>query len=353
MLWIEQYKPKSLSEITSQEEVVSMLSNYTLETIPNLILHGQLGHNKKTILYALISHLYGSYPSPLTRTIEIEAGSTRLMVNYLESSEMIEICPSEYGYKDRYVVQSIIKEIAQSRPILGFFVPKKRSIKILVIDQAEDLSRDAQAALRRTMEVYSDHFRVIMLCSEISKLIDPIRSRCMMIRFRGFTNNEINMCNKIATAEKFVVDKEVVDSICKNSNGNGKRALCVFELYCFNSSLDEKKKQKTDYSQIRLDWESKIDLMVGKIQRSPKPETMLEVRKDLYLLLNSMIHPSIILARMLKLLCTKCTIETCRSLSTFAIGYEERIRLGTKPLYHLEAFAAAAMVILSQKTHNL
>lgn len=354
MLWIEKYKPKSFSEISTHNEIVSMLDKYTLETIPNLILHGQLGHNKKTILYALISHLYGSYPTPISRTIEIEAGATKLTINYLESEEMIEICPSEYGYKDRYVIQSIIKEIAQSRPILGFFAPKKRSVKILIIDQAEDLSRDAQAALRRTIEVYSDHFRIIMVCTETSKLIDPIRSRCLMVRIRGFTNEELfNICKKIAEKEGFDVNKEIIDSICDNSQGNAKRALCLFELYCFNNNSDEKKKIKTDYSQIKLEWEIKVDEMAERIMRAPKPETMIEVRKELYLLLNSMIPSSLILARMVKIFCSKSSVETCKSLSAFALGYEERIRLGVKPIYHLEAFAAASMVLLTQKHSNI
>ncbi|ELA42769.1 uncharacterized protein VICG_00084 [Vittaforma corneae ATCC 50505] len=350
MLWIEKYKPKSFSEITTHKEVVSMLDKYTLETIPNMIFHGQIGHNKRTILYALISHLYGSYPSPTTKNIEVEAGSLKVMVDYLECNEMVEFCPSEYGYKDRYVVQSIIKEIARCRPILGLFGAKRRSVKILVIDQAEDLSKDAQAALRRTMEMYSGHFKIIMVCTETSKLIEPIRSRCMMVRIRGFRNDEMfRICSNIAKIEGFGVDKDAIDSICKNSKGNGKRALCLFELYCFNHLLDDKKRQKTDYSQIRLEWELKTASIVDKIKRSPRPETMIEIRKDLYSLLNSLIPPSIILAQMLKELSMKCSLEVCKSLSIFALGYEERIRLGTKPLYHLEAFAASAMLVLSQR----
>lgn len=351
MLWIERYKPRTLPEVTTHKEIVSVLDKYTLETIPNMVLHGQIGHNKRTILYALVSHLYGAYPSLTTKTIEVEAGSSKIAVEYLECNEMVEICPSEYGYKDRYVVQSIIKEIAQSRPIIGLFGAKERSVKILVIDQAEDLSRDAQAALRRTMEVYSGHFRTIMVCTETSKLIEPIRSRCMMIRVRGFRDDEIyGICSNIAKAEGFKIDDDVVSSICRNSRGNGKRALCLFELYCFNNLTDDKKRQKTDYSQIRLEWELKADSIVDRIRRSPGPETMVDVRRDLYSLLNALIPPSIILAQMLRGLSARCPLEVCKSLATFALGYEERIRLGTKPLYHLEAFAASAMLILSQRS---
>jgi len=350
MIWIEKYKPKSLAEVISHTEVASMLSKYTLDTIPNLIVHGQIGHNKKTIVYALISHLYGTYPTLITRTIEIDAGSSKITVTYHECEEMVEICPSEYGYKDRYVVQGIIKEIAQAKPILSLFGSRKRAVKILIVDQAEDLSRDAQAALRRTMEVYSDHFRVIMICTEASKLIDPIRSRCLMVRVRGFRDDEIGLiCNSIAKAEGFIADNDVISSICKNSRGNGKRAICLFELYCFNQASSENKRLKTDYSQVKLEWEVKLEQLADKIRRSPRPETMVEIRKELYSLLNSMIPPSTVLVEMLRELSKNCSRDARRLLATFAVCYEERIRLGSKPIYHLEAFAASAMIILAQK----
>ena len=125
MLWLEKYKPKSFKDITSHPEIVSMLKSYTLESIPNLIIHGQNGHNKKTLLYSLIGHLYGKYPEPKQKTIEMKINATTINVNYLESDEMIEICPSDYNYRDRHVVQSIIKDMAQTRPILSMFGAKK------------------------------------------------------------------------------------------------------------------------------------------------------------------------------------------------------------------------------------
>lgn len=350
MLWTEKYRPKSFEEFKSHTEITSLLSKYSLETIPNLIIHGQMGHNKKTTLYALISRLYGKYPQPIQKTIEIEAGSSKIEVNYLESEEMIEVCPSVFGYKDRYVVQSLIKDMAQNRPILSLFGSKKRSIKILVIDQAEDLSKDAQAALRRTMEVYSGHFRIIMLCTETSKLIDPIRSRCLQIRMRGFRNEEImSIYQDIASKEGLSVQKDVVDEVCMNSEGNLKRALCILELISYNQLSSEKKKAKTDYSQFRLEWESKIDSIVEMIRTTPKPDTLLEIRKELYNLLISQISPSVILVKIMKGICRKLSFNTCKSAVAFALGYEERIRLGNKPIYHLEAFVASLMLIQSQK----
>lgn len=350
MLWIEKYRPKSFSEISSHPEIVETLQSYTLETLPNLIFHGQPGHNKRTMLYSLISHLYGKYPEPKRKNIEIEAGSTNLTVSYLESEEMIEISLSEYGYKDRFIVQSIIKEMAQNKPIVSLFGSKKRSVKILVLDQSEDLSKDAQAALRRTIEVYSSHFRIVLLCSETSKIIDPIKSRCLMVRMRGFTDEEIKrVANQVLKKENFTVPDNTLHEICNNSNGDCKRALCLLELCCFNTESEHSKKPKTDYSNFKLEWELRIDNVISLIKTKPRPETMIEIRKELYTLLGSNIPPNIIILYMLKGISSKASLNVSKILSEFAIGYEERVRLGSKPIYHIEAFAASCMLALSQK----
>lgn len=349
MLWIEKHKPRSFGEITSHREVVSMLESYTLDTVPNLIIHGQPGHNKKTVLYSLIAHLYGKYPTPKQKSAEMDVGSTKIDVGYLESDEMVEICPSEYGYRDRHVVQRIIKDMAQARPILGMFGSKKRSVKILVIDQSEDLSRDAQASLRRTIEVYSGHFRVVMLCTEVSKLIEPIRSRCLLVRMRGFSDPEMTaICESVLEKEGFLSEKEIVGEICANSLGNCKRALCLLEVHCFNRDSSNAKRARIDLAGFRLDWETRIDAMVEMIKSSPGVETMAAIRKELYGLLVSHIPPSTILLEMMRGLC-RGTSDASKSIVTFALIYDERIRLGTKALYHLEAFAASSMCALSQK----
>lgn len=349
MLWIEKHKPRSFEEVTSHREVVSMLESYTLDTVPNLIIHGQPGHNKKTVLYSFISHLYGKYPNPKQRTMELDVGTAKIEVSYLVSDEMVEMCPSEYGHRDRHVVQKIIKDMAQTRPVLGMFGAERRSVRVLVIDQSEDLSRDAQASLRRTMELYSSHFRIIMLCTEVSRLIDPIRSRCLLVRMRGFTDAEMTaICESVLEKEGFSLEKDVVGNVCANSLGNCKRALCLLEIHCLNRDSDGAKRPRTDLAGFRLGWETKIDAIVEMIKSSPGTETMAAIRKRLYELIVSHIPPSIILLEMMRGLC-KGSSDATRSIVTFALLYDERIRLGTKALYHLEAFAASSMCVLSQK----
>lgn len=349
MLWLEKYKPKSFKEITSHKEILDTLRNYTLENIPNLIFHGQVGHNKKTIVYSLIEHLYGKFPVTAHKTVEMDINNTEITVNYLESDEMVEMCPSDYGLRDRHVVQRIIKDMAQSKPIMSMFSTSRRNIKILIIDQSESLSRDAQASLRRTMEIYSSHFRIFMICNESSKLIEPIKSRCLLIRVRAFTEEELAcICENILEKESQRMRGETIKEIISNSKGNCKRALCLLELCCFNGDESNPKRVKTDASSFKLEWETKIDKVVELIKTRPRIETMALIRKEFYELLNSGITADIILLYMVRGL-SKGSFETIRTISAFALNYDERIRVGSKPLYHLEAFAASVLCIFSSR----
>lgn len=345
MLWIETHRPKYFSEISSHKEIVNMLQSFTLQTVPNLVFHGQPGHNRKTLMYALIAHLYGKYPEPKQRTAEITVNSTAQTITYLESDEMIEISPSEYGTRDRHVVQSVIKSMAQTRPILSMFGSKTRNIRIIVINNAESLSRDAQAALRRTMEIYSSHFRLFMLCTEVSKLIEPIRSRSLFFRIRGFTNEEIiDICESVIKTESIDVDKNIIEAIAVGSSGDCRRALSILELHCFNKDEKEYKKQKPDFNNFKLGWEKQVLNIVSLIKNKPKAENFAQIRKEFYSLLNSCIPGTIILLEMAREL-SKASNEISEKIAKQALIYDERIRIGSKQLLHLEAFAASAMCI--------
>ncbi len=259
MLWLEKYQPKTFEECTTHNEVISLLKTYSLENVPNLIFHGNSGFNKKTLMYSLFKHLYGEYPLLQTKTVELDINSTKMEVSYLESNEMIEINPSEYKFRDRQIIQEIVKRMAETKPIMGYFSKKvEKSIKIIVIDQAEELSMNAQAALRRTMELYSGHFRIIMICSSISKIIDPLRSRSMLVRIRGFRDAEMsdilrNVCNK----EDVSMTDADIGHIVKRSENNCKKAICLLEAISFNKE-NEQKRIKLDLASFQLEWESKI-----------------------------------------------------------------------------------------------
>nr|AGE96278.1 DNA replication factor c 38kDa subunit [Encephalitozoon cuniculi] len=354
MIWIEKYRPRSFDEMIGREEASGLLKSYTLETIPHMIVHGRSGHGKKTVLLCLVNHLYGSIPEMKIRTTEVLSGAKKIEVSYMESDEYVEISPSRYGYHDRAVIQSIIKEMGQTKPILSMLARSRRApIKLVVITSAEELTLEAQAALRRTIEVYSGVLRVVLVCNELSRLIEPIRSRCFFLRIPGFSDEDVtsNMC-RILEKENYTVPKETLVEICRESGGDMRRALCVLELVCFNMNESEAKRAKIGGRDLKLEWELAVMSIAGAVKCNQTSSGLVEIRKTLYMLLNSCIPPRTILVELLRNLILGEDFRTFLLLSQHALKYEERIRLGMKSIYHLEGFVTSSMCVFSEKKYS-
>ena len=113
-------------------------------------------------------------------------------ISVVSSNFHIEITPGDLGIYDRVVIQDLIKNLAQSKQLDA---QAKQKFKVVVFNEADSLSRGAQAALRRTMEKYMGNMRVILCCNAISKIIAPIRSRCLMLRVSAPSSAEVRIFN--------------------------------------------------------------------------------------------------------------------------------------------------------------
>jgi replication factor C subunit 3/5 len=348
MIWTEKYKPKNLSEFKENGGTIDRISQYNLENIPHLLIHGVSGAGKRSLVKCLMTHLFGHSPVSRIRKSEIKNNSKTISVSYIEADEYIEISPSEYGYQDKLIIQTVIKEMTQSKPIMSLFSKNKRpSLKIIVITSAEDLSFEAQAALRRTIEVYSSCFRIFLICSQLSKIIEPIRSRCLFFRLEGLNNTEMSeVLLNIIKQENSLIDSEQVSSIVKDSNGNLRRAITKLEL--LDNKFKSGDKRKKSDSNVKLDWELELDEIVGLIKRNLQSEVMHEVRKRLYLLLNSCIPPDFVLIELYKRFITGKDSNDLEKILDLALIYEERIKSGTKGVFHIEAFIIGVMCVLKK-----
>lgn len=150
---------------------------------------------------------------------------------------------------DRVIVQDVIKGIAQTQQIdsnakhqfkgkekanckIVNFICKYLSFIILVviIDQADELTREAQAALRRTMEKYTSSMRLILCCNSLSKIISPVRSRCLLMRVgRPETTEIVRVLQDVAHKEGFSLPKELAVNIAEHSERNMRAALLALE----------------------------------------------------------------------------------------------------------------------------
>ncbi len=199
-IWTEKYRPLKLDDMINQKHIVSRLKAFVKDgSIPHMLFAGPPGTGKTTAAMCLARELFGEYWKE----------------NYLETN-----ASDERGID---VIRNKIKDFARTKPLGGKF-------KIIFLDEADALTREAQQALRRTMEVFSSTCRFILSCNYSSKIIEPIQSRTVVFRFRQFTEDDlIFMLKKIAAGENLKVDEEAYRAVAKIASGDARYAVNLLQ----------------------------------------------------------------------------------------------------------------------------
>lgn len=201
-VWVEKYRPKTLADVVGQEETVERLKAYVkAQNIPHLMFSGSPGTGKTTSAIALAKDLYGE--------------DWRGNFQELNASD-------ERGIG---VVRGKIKEFARVGTTAA------EGFKIIFLDEADALTHDAQAALRRTMEKYTHTTRFILSCNYSSKIIDPIQSRCAVFRFKPLTTEQVKKyVRRIATEEKIEITPDGVDALVFVAKGDLRKTVNTLQV---------------------------------------------------------------------------------------------------------------------------
>ena len=199
--WVEKYRPDKIEDIISHDQNIETIKKLLeSNSLPHLLFHGSSGTGKTSTIMALSKKIYGN--------------NYRLMVMKLDASD------------DRGInsVREDIKGFAEKSNMF------QKGIKLIILDEADSMTFDAQFALRRIIEKYSASVRFCLICNYENKIIPAIRSRCANFRFSNIDIKHIQYkLNNIAISEKLMFEPNVIHTISTLAKGDLRKAINLLQ----------------------------------------------------------------------------------------------------------------------------
>lgn len=206
--WIEKYRPSNFSGIISNDQNLTILKNMLIGgSLPHLLFHGISGTGKTSTIIALANELYKN--------------NMNLMVMKLDASD------------DRGInsVREEIKGFAEKKNMF------QKGVKLIILDEADSMTFDAQFALRRIIEKYSESTRFCLICNYENKIIPAIRSRCANFRFNPIHKNDINtVLTDISKKENINISSDALQVISNLSNGDLRKGINLLQSISMKSN---------------------------------------------------------------------------------------------------------------------
>jgi replication factor C subunit 3/5 len=350
-VWHHSIIEKLLDSFDTHNEVYSKINNIINKPLPefekiinnldsgiwrfanfqHLVVYGKPGCGKEFLVNKLLEKIYNKENTKLN---DIEYvingyGNSKTKVIIKQSKFHIVIEPNSNGF-DKYLIQEIIQNYAKT-DILNIF-KYKRLFKIVIINKIDNLSNTAQASLRRTMEKYADTCKFIFICDQLSKMIEPLRSRCIEVRVPLPNNIQIlNTLLHISHIEKIDLKSNDILEILENSNQKIYNAIWLLELKKYNYIFDNSKDKILDT----------IVFMITNINNFNNKRTLNVIKKcrELFykLSITNISTQEIISEIMIKLLKCFDDINIKSNIIEITSIFELRKSLGTR---HIECFEA-------------
>ncbi len=208
-IWTEKYRPQTFKELIGQQEIVSRVTAFVeKKNMPHLLFAGPAGVGKSTLALVIAYALYGEG----------------------WKSNFLELNASDERGID--VVRVKVKDFARTKA-LG-----NDPFKIIFLDECDALTKEAQQALRRTMERYTKTCRFILSCNYSSKIIEPIMSRCAVFRFKPLTQQDIqHLIAHVAEEEGLQLDEKAVHALVELSEGDCRQIVNVMQSCASSGSV--------------------------------------------------------------------------------------------------------------------
>lgn len=340
-LFVDKYCPQTFNQIAfNQGTAQHLIACAKSEQMPHLIIKGADGSGRKTFANLYVKAKYGEHVKTRYQTITISHTSKVIELQMLYSDYHYQIDPSLHGVYDRVIVQGFIKDILQTKPICQ--IP----YHLIIIANADKLTMEAQQSLRRTLEKNMSTCRFIFLINQESALIESLNSRCVQLRLSAPTDIEtIHVLDTICHAEGLHTPTSQLQQIATYANRNLSKAINCLQYLILNHPT-----QLTQSVTINFHQMNPIDgclyTLVQSICAIRTPIDLMDLRQLFHELLIQCIDPLKIMKNMFYLLMEQVTPTQLTQLIPLLAKYENTMKQGSKPIYHLEAFCLGVAMIL-------
>ncbi|HIH25661.1 replication factor C small subunit [Candidatus Woesearchaeota archaeon] len=218
-VWTERYRPKKFEDVTGQHDIVRRLKALVEQkNIPHLLFSGPAGVGKTTLALVIARELYGD----------------DWKQNFLELN-----ASNDRGID---VIRNEVKDFAKTKGLAN--IP----FKLILLDECDALTKEAQQALRRTMETYSSSCRFVLSCNFVNKVIDPIKSRCAIFKFKPLRKEDlIEIVKKITKDEGLVVNESTITRLYELTGGDIRQLQNVLQS-CASTSKTITEKEIDEFA---------------------------------------------------------------------------------------------------------
>lgn len=236
--WIEKYRPNNLDEIKSHEQLIITLKNFIKnKDLPHLLFYGPPGTGKTSTILSCAKELYGNNIDLMT-----------LQINVSE----------ERGIE---IVRNKILQFVQSKSFI--FSENNKLFKLVILDEADAMTPDAQAILRRIIEKYTVNARFCLVCNYIKKINLALQSRCTIFRLSPIPDDIIKQkIKEISKKEKLKLDISAIDSIIDKSNGDFRKIINILQT-C--SMVSNQISEDTINKSLGFPSNKEIDIIYGSL----------------------------------------------------------------------------------------
>ena len=327
----DKYCPSNFDALDHAPDVTLFLKALAKQELPHLIMEGPRGSGKSLRTLLLIQEKYGSFS---IKNIALDIPNMdQKDINIMVSPYHYQINPSTHNFYDRMLIKTFTSEVLKYKILTGV------KYRILVIEDADLLTQEAQESLRRTMELYISTCRFIFLVNNDGKLIDPLYSRCVKVRLPAPTNEDmLKILTGITKKENVGIPPEILSSIILHSKRNIGKGISYLEQYILRNPILNEPFNREDYD---VAWEISLKIITTIIEGIDIKTTFDKIRELIYELITYGVDAKTIIGNLLELALERISKKNTThiySLCKFACERDATVRISSKPIYHLESF---------------